>query len=79
MDEVTHAMNQMLNQQVTTLSEMSKKFDTLISLMKESIGLQRDIFTFFVAIDKREMGLEDTNAQEYLTELKNDGFEPKSE
>ncbi len=79
MDETTHTTHQLARQQISAITDVSGKLDILISLMKETANLQRDLLTFFVALDKREMGMEDTNSQEYLTELRKDGFEPRTE
>jgi hypothetical protein len=79
MDDLQHLANVHSNKQNVLLTDISGKFDSLISLMKEMSSSQRDLLSFFVAIDRREMGMSDTNSQEYLTELKKDGFEPRSE
>jgi hypothetical protein len=66
-----------LKELTDSAKENIAKLDHIASLIKESISLQKEQLNFFVAIDKREMGLDDTNSLEYLTELRNDGFEPK--
>jgi hypothetical protein len=79
MDEYQHQTLSNLQNQTTALKEVTKKLDLIANLLQDIAKLQKEQLSFFVAIDKREMGLDDTNAQEYLTELRNDGFEPRTE
>lgn len=79
MDETQHLIASSLQSSNLSFKEMIKKMDIVINLLQDSLKIQKEQLSFFVAIDKRELGLDDTNAQEYLTELKKDGFEPKSE
>jgi len=78
MDEFQHLMLSGIREQASTLKEVNTRLDAVISLVKELSSIQREQLNFFVAIDKRDMGALDTNSQEYLTELRNDGFEPKT-
>lgn len=79
MDDLQHLANTHANKQNILLGDISGKLDSLISLMKEMSSSQRDLLSFFVAIDRREMGMDDVNSKEYLTELTKDGFEPRTE
>lgn len=58
------------------IDEISEKMNLVISGIKELVATQKELLTFFVALDRREMGLNDVNSQEYLTELRKDEFKP---
>jgi len=48
------------------------KLNTIISLLRESIAIQKNMLNFFLSIEKRENGGYDVNFEQYLTEVKKD-------
>lgn len=78
MDNTQHLILSHLREQTIAIQETNKRLDSLTELQKELVSINRELLTFFVAIDERESGSDSTAGQEYLTELEKDGFSPKS-
>lgn len=78
-DEGQHLLFSQLKENNTLIKTLTLKVDETNSILKELVMLQREQLNFFVALDRREMGMEDTSSAEYLTELRKDNFTPTAD
>lgn len=70
--EALHKAKKIQNGQMKELIDSHKE---LIELTKQNNAVLRELLNFFVSIDRREQG-NDSENQEYLKELEQDGFRP---
>lgn len=64
--------------QTQILSSIDKGQTETNKLLSELIAINKETLNFFVAVEERELGLDSTVNQEYLTEIQKDGFKPPS-
>mgnify|MGYP003970828209 CR=1 FL=1 len=74
--DVSKLLLEEMKKHTHVLSSIQKDSEKTNELLTELIAINRETLNFFVAVEERESGVESSFNQEYLTEIKKDGFKP---